>query len=82
MGSRIQIIVDSDIFTTLGELMALFDDITAELAQMQATVGTITATIALLKSQLSAGGMTADQEVQIKDQIDTLQAALNAAAAT
>ncbi len=82
MGSRIQIIVDADVFNTLEKLMALFDDIQAELAGMQTTVTNIAATIALLKSQLAAGGMTADQETAVKDQLDTLQAALNAAAAT
>jgi len=84
MGSQMTLNVVIDIGPVLSglgaKLVALFDDITAELATMSTNVDAISAKLTQLEAQIAAGGMTADQESQVKAQIDALRDKIASAA--
>lgn len=60
-------------------LMATLADFTTKLDALQVTIDAVKQEIADLKAQVASGGLTAEEEQQVLDQIDAKQASLAAA---
>lgn len=72
---------DPTTLSLLENFMATLADFTAPLADMTAKVDTIVTEIQALKDKIAAGGLTADEEQQVLDQLTALSGKISDAAA-
>jgi hypothetical protein len=74
---RVLVKIDSGALATVEVLVGLFDELSSKLQQMIEVTASIKTEIENLKSQLAAGGMTAEEEAQLTAKIEALHTALN-----